>query len=354
MTRQIGLGRFVGLSERDAPDLLQRMSSRDLPVEGERYGVVTRLIAKPGVGVVDLTVAVLRKLFQTAGISPSQLAAIVLSSRISDPTSAAQQAAAQLGWTCHAFGVERACSGFPAAIRFARQLCQDAGSPVAVVAAEIISRNINWETATGELGDQSRARGQAAKLFADGAAVVTVGPLDQSCPNEVLDAWQGETPDEKQLIQKIEVDDAVDPWGDIRPGSTTCISMPGRRGFWLVKRAPQIMMEAVRRSVDNAKSAGLLSGQGVSHVVPHQPNGLILARLQQALDETQEGVKVWNCIENAGNTVSASIPLAMAEVQDRLPSAAIVAMPSVGAGGPGYRPDVLSTGCVLLRMGGAR
>jgi 3-oxoacyl-[acyl-carrier-protein] synthase III len=62
-------------------------------------------------------------------------------------------------------------------------------------------------------------------------------------------------------------------------------------------------------------------------------------------------VRVWNCIARAGNTVSASIPLAMAEVQDQLPAGMLVAMPSVGAGGPGYRPDVLSTGCVLIRTG---
>jgi 3-oxoacyl-[acyl-carrier-protein] synthase III len=61
--------------------------------------------------------------------------------------------------------------------------------------------------------------------------------------------------------------------------------------------------------------------------------------------------RVWNCIAQAGNTVSASIPLAMAQVQDEVPAGAVVAMPSVGAGGPGYRPDVLSTGCVLIRMG---
>jgi hypothetical protein len=36
----------------------------------------------------------------------------------------------------------------------------------------------------------------------------------------------------------------------------------------------------------------------------------------------------------------------VADVQNRLPAGTLVAMPSVGDGGPGYRPDVLSTGCV--------
>jgi 3-oxoacyl-[acyl-carrier-protein] synthase III len=127
--------------------------------------------------------------------------------------------------------------------------------------------------------------------------------------------------------------------------------MPGRRGFHLVRRAPQIMADALTRSL--ARAGGELDdGERIAHVVPHQANGLILARLQSQL--SADGVvapHVWDCIKDSGNTVSASIPLAMAEVQDQLQPGAIVGMPSVGAGGPGYRPFALSTGCVLLRTG---
>jgi 3-oxoacyl-[acyl-carrier-protein] synthase-3 len=353
MSEKSAFGRFVALNEHDAPALLQRMSSQDLPVAGDRYGVITRLIARRSVEVANLAVAVLRKLLDTTAVPPSQLGAIVLSSRIADPTAATQRVSRQLGLTCEACGIERACSGFPAATRLAMQLSQNSHQPVAVIAAEIISRNINWEPANGDLRDQQRARGQAAKLFADGAAAVMIGPISSDCPHEIIDAWQADVPDEQQLIQKTDVEHAVDPWGDVRAGSTTCMSMPGRRGFWLVKRAPQIMADAVSRSVRNAHDFGGLNGEKISHIVPHQPNGLILSRFQQKLRQTEATVKVWNCIEHTGNTVSASIPLAMASVQDKLPLGAIVAMPSVGAGGPGYRPDVLSTGCVLVRMGKA-
>jgi 3-oxoacyl-[acyl-carrier-protein] synthase III len=222
---------------------------------------------------------------------------------------------------------------------------------VAVVAVEIISRSINWEPASGGLRDHRRARGQAAKLFADGAAAVIIRLVGPDCGHAILDAWQDEVPDEQQLIQKIDVEDAFDPWGGIRPGSTTCISMPGRRGFWLVKRAPLIMADAVQQSLENAREVGLLGDEMVSYIVPHQPNGLILSRLKKQLSEAHEVAEVCNCIEHMGNTVSASIPSAMSEVQDRLPLGSLVAMPSVGAGGPGYRPDVLSVGCVLLRIG---
>ena len=87
----VAFGRFVALDERDAPALLMRMSHRDLPVDGRRYGVLTRLIARHGVHVPDLAVAVLKKLFDATGFCPTDLGAIVLSSRITDPTQAAQQ-----------------------------------------------------------------------------------------------------------------------------------------------------------------------------------------------------------------------------------------------------------------------
>ncbi len=158
-------------------------------------------------------------------------------------------------------------------------------------------------------------------------------------------------PDDKQLIQKAEISDSVDPWGNTRPGSTGCMSMPGRRGFYLVKRAPEIMADAIDKSLQRA-SAALESGEPIGHVVPHQANGLIISRLQTKLAAgSDQPPTVWDCIKDSGNTVSASIPLAMVEVQDRLPPGVLVAMPSVGAGGPGYRPDVLSTGCVLVRTG---
>jgi 3-oxoacyl-[acyl-carrier-protein] synthase III len=126
--------------------------------------------------------------------------------------------------------------------------------------------------------------------------------------------------------------------------------MPGRRGFLLVKRAPKIMASSVAASLERAQRSGLLSGESVSHVVPHQANGLIISRLRQQLSQTEDPPPVvWDCIRNTGNTVSASIPLAMCQVQDKLPGGMLIGMPSVGAGGPGYRPHVLSTGCALVR-----
>lgn len=346
-----GFGRFVALNEQDAPQLLARYSKQDLGIDGERYGISTRLIARPGVTVADLAVAVVSKWLSLGVASDCEIGAVVLSSRIVDVNEQASRVVEQLGIDCPAFGIERACSGFPAATELGLQLCREQSKPVLLVAAEIISGNINWEESAGNLADHGRARGQASKLFGDGAAAVLIRRDRDGRVHQILDAWVDEVADEMELIQKADVVDSVDPWGNTRPGVTGCISMPGRRGFHLVRRAPQIMSDALSRSLVRA-SGELSDGERIAHVVPHQANGLILDRLQSQLcADGAVAPRVWDCIKDSGNTVSASIPLAMAEAQDRIEPGVLVGMPSVGAGGPGYRPSVLSTGCVLVRTG---
>jgi len=350
MLSRVGFRRFVGLDEHDAPELLARMTKEDLPVDGERYGIASRLIVRSGVAVVDLAVAAIEKLCSACSVSPQELGAVVLSSRICEVQESAATVVDRLAANCEAYGLEQACSGFPAGTHLSAELCTRMQRPVVLVTAEIISGSINWEPVAGDVHDHSRARGQAAKLFGDGAAAVLLDRCEAGGAHRILDAWAGEVPDEDQLIQKMDVVDSTDPWGKIRPGATTCISMPGRRGLLLVRRAPEIMATAIETSVERARSAGLIGDhEQVTHVVPHQANALILTGLDKLLSDNRDPPKVWNCLEYTGNTVSASIPLAMAEVQDRLPAGALVAMPAVGAGGPGYRPDVLSIGCVLAR-----
>jgi 3-oxoacyl-[acyl-carrier-protein] synthase III len=328
------------------------MQDADLAVSGKRYGVASRLIARPNTSVVDLATAACRKLLSCATIHHSDLGALILSSRIEDPTTAAQESVQRLGLGCDGLGIERACSGFPAATALAIEQTRARERPVAIITAEKISPNINWEAATQQLSDHQRARGQAASLFADGAAGVLVLPEEKDANLTILDAWQGEVDDQDQLIQKTRVEQAIDPWGNPRPGATECMSMPGRRGFLLAKRAPQIMAQSMSKSLSRVQAEHPLDRSTITHLVPHQASGIILAGLVRHLRHQDHVPHIWKCLEHVGNTVSASIPTAMAMVQEHLPPGAVVAMPSVGAGGPGYRPDALSTGCVLSRVPG--
>jgi len=353
MTGNPSFQRFVSLTERDVPMLLARMSKDDLGIDGERYGVVSRLIARPNATVPDLAVALINKLCLVHSIARADLGGIVLSSRSFEVEEHLAETMRRLEVSCEASAIERACSGFPAATELAVEMSTRLEERVALLTPEIISRNINWEPPNDTPADQHRARAQASKLFADGAAAVLVHPPGETSGHEILDAWHGEVRDEHALIQKSEVPEALDPWGEVQAGTTTCISMPGRRGWQLMRTAPELMTQAAHKSLTNALRRGDIEGEPLAGVVHHQANGLMVPRIEKHLAETDWGqnAKVWNCIATHGNTVSATIPLAMADVQDKLEPGSLVAMPSVGAGGPGYRPDVLSTGCVLIRVG---
>jgi 3-oxoacyl-[acyl-carrier-protein] synthase III len=354
MKPRLAYRRFVALTEEDVPHLLARMSGSELDIEAERYGIKSRLIARPAATIIDLAAAAIDKVCVVNAVPRRELGGAVLSSRHIEIDHLAKQLATHLGNGLQVHGIERACSGFPAATRLAMNMALETGKPIAVVTSEIISRNINWESPDGTPDDQQRARGQASKLFADGAAAVLVEPRASAGSHEILDCWVDEVPDKHQLLQKADVANACDPWGQPQVGVVGCISMPGRRGYLLLKRAPELMIMALEKSLDNSKRIGSLGDEILSDVVHHQANGMMVPIIEQQLAATSWGnrARVWNCITHHGNTVSATIPLAMAEVQDRLSPGALVGMPSVGAGGPGYRPDVLSTGCVLVRRVG--
>jgi len=263
MSDQPAFSRFVALDEHDAPALLARMSKHDLHVDGERYGVFTRLIARPAVTPADLGVAVLQKLLRACRVPAGGLGAVVVSSRTFGVEQVAGEIVRRAGLDCPGHGIERACSGFPAATEVGLGLCRELGRPVAIVTSEVLSTSINWEAADGDLEDHRRARGQASKLFGDGAAAVLILPAGEGGVFEILDAWSGEVPDDKQLIQKTAVENAIDPWGQTRPGASDCMSMPGRRGFLLVRRAP-LLLAAIR----GAEYVGVLLIPGS---VPTQP-----------------------------------------------------------------------------------
>ncbi len=268
MPTTYGFDRFIRLDQDDAPDLLARMSKDQLGIDGERYGIFSRLIARPQATVADLACAVVQKLIRQCGDRSPDIGALVLSSRIIPVEQTATEVVDRRGIDCSAHGIERACSGFPAATELGWQLCRELQRPVVVVTAEIISCSINWELPADDPADHQRARGQASKLFGDGAAAVLIRPDSDGRVHQILDAWIDDVPDDKQLIQKAEIVDSVDPWGTVRPGSNGCMSMPGRRGFYLVKRAPQIMADSVSRSQQRAmpKSKVAKPSPTLSHI----------------------------------------------------------------------------------------
>ena len=75
----------------------------------------------------------------------------------------------------------------------------------------------------------------------------------------------------------------------------------------------------------------------------------MIARIREKLQECglTSSIRVHNCIHGMGNISAASVPAAMAMIQDSIDPNALIAMPTVGAGSPGFRKNALTRGCVL-------
>jgi 3-oxoacyl-[acyl-carrier-protein] synthase III len=168
-----------------------------------------------------------------------------------------------------AFDMNAACSGFVYGLISALSLCESGvGGAVVVCCVEAMSRML----------DKSD-RG-TAPLFGDGAAAVLVEPRPTfrrhrwhaGCDGDGADLMRG------QIGEGIQLD-----------------------GMRVYQRAVRLMSDTVNRLQDSDIELTLVIG--------HQANSRILQRLREELD-TGSAVFV-DCVENFGNTSSASIPLAL-------------------------------------------
>jgi 3-oxoacyl-[acyl-carrier-protein] synthase III len=349
---QPGLSCFIALDERDAPDVFRRVTNAELPFEQmERNGVHSRLIVHPGHTVTSVSILTLQKLFavlrnRRRKIAPEDLSGFVLSSFMrEDIQRHAEQTASALGIRGEIAGIDGACAGFVLAVDRAQEICKKTGKPVVVGTVELVSEFVNWEKPEGNESDELRARSKAAKIFGDGAAAVLLEPENQHA-HEILDTRWKPIDDPRNLIQMRSVAAPAAPDGKERPGEHLCIDFPGRNGARLIPVAAEAMMEAVNWNIQEAVKSGLLEPQqGVDVVVPHQAGRRVIVVMQKIHHDVRA------CLEQWGNTSSASIPIAMSELQDTLPRGAIVAMPAVGAGSPLCAPQKLTVGSVLVRMG---
>lgn len=351
--RNPGFTRFVALDEGNAPDLFRRVTNDELPFPGngieERTHVRSRLIAHLGQTVRSLSVRCLDELFKVVPMDRGDVGGLVLATCVpGEGWATAEQIAEEARITGEIRSVDRACTGFPAAVEIAKDIVLTMRKSVAIVTTEILSRMINWEPPEGGFffnRDDARARGKAAKIFGDKSAAVLLKPLDFAYEFELLDAFAVDKDDPIGCLELTPVEKSRDIDGHERDVVTACINMPGKGGLKLLKQAPEIMAESAQESVQRARDRNLLiESSAITEVVHHQANGEMVQALQGLTK-----ARVWNCIHDMGNVSAASIPSAMAKIQDELPRGSLIAMPAVGAGSPGFRRNWLTRGSVLVQ-----
>ncbi|MGO4435459.1 beta-ketoacyl-ACP synthase 3, partial [Paenarthrobacter sp. RAF9] len=150
-------------------DVCQWIDSSDEWIR-QRTGIITRHRAAADVSVIDMAEGAAREAIQQAGIEPSQLGAVIVST-VTHPYATPSAAAAlteRLGATpAPAFDISAACAGYCYGVAQADALVRSgAAQYVLVVGAEKLSDVIDNHERT------------ISFLLGDGAGAVVVGPSD--------------------------------------------------------------------------------------------------------------------------------------------------------------------------------
>ena len=268
-----------------------------------RVGIASRRIAGPDETVADMAVAAGGKALAASGLSPADIDLVIVATCTPEaqiPNTAAT-VAHRLGISAPgAYDMNAACAGFCYALASASDAVRTGtATNVLVIGAEKLSQWIDWT-------DRS-----TCIIFADGAGAVVVGPVTDPAEAGIGPVVWGS---EGDMADKIYI-----------PDRNGFIIQEGQAVFrWATTALHPVAKKACERAgVDPTELAAF---------VPHQANLRIIEAIARRIGAPQ--ALVADDIVTAGNTSSASIPLALSRMLERgeISSGASVLLLGFGAG----------------------
>jgi 3-oxoacyl-[acyl-carrier-protein] synthase-3 len=266
-------------------DLAAQVDTNDEWIRS-RVGIVSRRFAGPDESVTDMACAAGGKALASSGLSPTDIDLVIVatcSTEASIPNISAV-VAHRLGIGAPgAYDLNAACAGFCYALANASDSIR-AGSArhVLVIGAEKMTAWIDFT-------DRS-----TCIIFADGAGAAVVGPVADGEPAGIGPVVWGSAGD---LAQNITIADRK-----------STLRQEGQSVFrWATTAMHPIAAQACER-------AGVAVSD-LSAFVPHQANLRIIETIARRLGVPRE--RVADDIVHAGNTSSASIPLALSRMAER-------------------------------------
>ena len=265
-----------------------------------RVGISSRRIAPPTETVEDMAVQAGGKALAGSGLSPADIDLVIVATCSTEAPipNAAASVAHRLGIMAPgAFDLNAACAGFCYALGTASAAIRGGSARnVLVIGAEKMSAWVDWT-------DRS-----TCIIFADGAGAAVVAPAEVPGIGPVVWGSAGD------LAPRITIEDR-----------NSYLRQDGQSVFrWATTEIHPIAIEACER-------AGVAI-EDLAAFIPHQANLRIIEAIARKLGIARE--RVADDIVHAGNTSSASIPLALARMAERgeLESGSPVLLLGFGAG----------------------
>jgi 3-oxoacyl-[acyl-carrier-protein] synthase-3 len=287
----------------------------------DKTGIRNRYISFPRETAVDLAFAAGKKLFEKL-INHEEIDLLILVTQSPDyilPTSACiLQDRLGLSKNCMAFDVNLGCSGFVYALSIAGGLIESGVARKGLILCA--------DTYSKYIGKNDRT---CRPLFSDGAAATLVEKSDMDCIGPFELGTDGAGFD--RLIVKHSGARETEPVGDFYHRS---LEMYGSDVFLFT-------MRVVPPCINKLLNCTGLTLDKIDLFVFHQASKLIIENLIRTM--SLDTSKVFTNFENIGNTVSASIPIALkdADTQGRLKEGDTVMLVGFGVG--------LSWGATLIR-----
>jgi 3-oxoacyl-[acyl-carrier-protein] synthase III len=284
-------------------DLAAVMDTNDEWIRS-RVGIASRRIAAPEETVADMAVAAAGKAIAGSGVGLGDIDLVIVATCSAESLipNVAATVAHRLGIVAPgAYDVNAACAGFCYALASASDAVR-AGSArhALVIGAEKMSAWIDQADRSTRI------------IFADGAGAAVIGRVDDEQQGAGIGpvAWGSDG----GLADKIAVKDR-----------NSFLAQEGQAVFrWATSELHPLALEACRRAD--------VRPQDLAAFVPHQANLRIIEAVARKVGVPRE--RVADDIVHAGNTSSASIPLALARMAERgdLDSGAPVLLMGFGAG----------------------
>lgn len=258
--------------------------------------IETRRFAAPEEATSDLAARAGELALASAGLTATDIDALIVSTSTPDspqpPTACLVQNL--LGaWHAYAFDINAVCSGFVYGLDLARGLIANRrDARVLVIAADLYSRCLDF------------ADRRTAVLFGDGAGAAVLGAADDAHGILRIDLC---TRGDKQRLIRVEAG------GSRTPASHVTVAM-GDHYFKMEGRSVRdFVLEQVPPALARTIAAAGISAAEVAHVVPHQPNGVLLDDLADHAGLPR--ARLHRTVERYGNVGSASVPVTLDQAQ---------------------------------------
>lgn len=314
--RVLGTGMYVPSKVVTNDDLSQFLDTNDAWIQ-QRVGVRERHISTSETAA-DMAAKAALAALENSGVAPEEidliLAATVSGESISPSVSCMVQKL--LGLSCMAMDINAACSAFDFLLETAAGFfARGKAKKVLVIGAERMSRILDWE-------DRS-----TCVIFGDGAGAAVLG-TGENYIDAVFDVKGGD--DVIDIRQPV----GSSPFYERGQEKKAVAHMAGQETF-------KFAVTAICRDCREILQRNGLTFEDIAYIVPHQANQRIIDFASRKLKVAKE--KFYTNIERYGNTSSASIPIALDELNraGKLKRGDYLLLPAFGGG--------LASACCLLR-----